>query len=127
MMTHNLSNNSSKSSINIDFIKDAISTDTSVIIEIFTLFIEMSKDYQSNMDLAIPNHDFEASFQIAHSFGSSCKMLGLDDLYEFVKEVETESISKTDFETIISNHTKVKALLTVIIPEIIELIPQLKD
>ena len=108
----------SENIIDLDFIAKSISEDKSVIREILSLFKEMASDYESKMKKPLQEKDFEAIFQATHNFGSSCKMLGFDKLFNIVKETENLAFSKSQFEQIQDNFLASQKCLNIINPEI---------
>lgn len=108
----------SENIIDLDFISKSISDDKSVIKEILSLFKEMASDYHDKMANPLLEKDFEAIFQAAHNFGSSCKMLGFDNLYNIVKETEDLAFDKSQFEKIQINFLLSQKYLNIINPEI---------
>jgi HPt (histidine-containing phosphotransfer) domain-containing protein len=108
----------SENIIDLEFIAKSISDDKSVINEILSLFKEMAREYDEKMIIALHEKDFEAIFQAAHHFGSSCKMLGFDKLYDIVREIEDFAFSKTQFAQIQINFLQAQKHLNIITPEI---------
>ena len=104
--------------INIDFLKKCYSDDNELIIQLLSIFNDMSNEFMYLTEDGIKNSNYEEIEIQSHKFGSSCQMLGLTILYEQIKFCELTSISKSNMTLIEKQFDEIKTGLHTVKNEI---------
>lgn len=89
---------SSRHSIDFSFITDQLGDSPEIIVEMSTVFLEVLKEYQEKIQIAILAADFAEIRLQAHKIKPSLAMFGLSEL--LVSVVELEKVASIDHDLI---------------------------
>ena len=81
--------------INLSYIQSQFGSDPSFAYEVLEMFHATAPDKLRKIRAYIESEEWEQIYQTAHSLKASIKMLGMDPLFETVRQVEDASRSKS--------------------------------
>ena len=110
-----------KHPIDITFITEQLGDSPEIIHEMCSVFIEVLKEYQEQMQSAIFAADFAQIRLHAHKIKPSLSMFGLQDLLVAIVELEKVASIDNDLLRIVGLSQKIEAELPLIFHQVDEL------
>jgi HPt (histidine-containing phosphotransfer) domain-containing protein len=111
-----------KHPVDTSFISSQIGDSPEIILEMSQVFLEVLREYQQCIHVAIRSNDFPSIKLHAHKIKPSLTMFGLNDLLTIVVGIEKAASIDEDIVKVIELSTKVDAELPFVYHQVEEII-----